>query len=363
MENSNSSALSDGAQQANIVSNENAEAMFGADQGETNMVKLVDGKLTPIGDTEDDVMDEQLRNRYSSDEERSLQGDQQHGKTYENSDAALRVGDVIDNREVPNDPIAEAELTGNPDAGDTVNTGLPSEDAPNDRTEKGTDSTPTGAFGAWAFPTGVGDISVQNSVPTTPPSPDPTQPVPGIPETPPTPPVPGPEIPDLPGSPKPANPEIQEPDQPDRSHEINAGYTTARHRVATTDFLTYTAEVSGLIDETDVELNESAPDESTPGSHYQGQAAGPDDQGMEEKPDTGDAAHPYDVSAKDADVYQPGERPEEKKEAQELPREMADESSVTAQDMISGPDRSDQKSTEGLDRKYNDPEAARDMAS
>ena len=84
----NSSALSDGAQQANMVSNENAETMFGADQAETNMVKLVDGKLTAMGDTEDDVMDEQLRNRYSSDEERSLQGYDQ--KTYENSDAALR---------------------------------------------------------------------------------------------------------------------------------------------------------------------------------------------------------------------------------------------------------------------------------
>lgn len=358
MENSNSSALSDGAQQANIVSNENAETMFGTEQGETNMVKLVDGKLTPMGDTEDDVMDEQLRNRYSSDEERSLQVDQQRSKTYENSDAALHIGDVIDERSIPNDPIADAELTGNPDAGDSVNTGLPSENEPNDQTEKGSDATPTGGFSGFVMPTGVGEQTMVNSVPTTPPSPDPTQPVPGIPETPPVPPAPGPEIPDLPGTPKPAQPEIQEPDQPDRSHEINASRSHAYHHLASANFLTYTAELSGLVDENDVE-----PGEAVPGNQYEGLSSGPDDEGMEEAPDTGDSAHPYDVSAKDADVYQPGERPEEKKETQKMPREMLDESSVTAQDMISGTDRSDQKSTEGLDRKYNDPEAARDMAS
>lgn len=128
MENSNSSALSDGAQQANLVSNENAEAMFGADQAETNMVKLVDGKLTPIGDTDDDVVDGQLANRYSSDEERTLQGDASRGKTYENSAASLHAGGGVDEDNLPNDPIAEADITGNPDAGATANTGLPSED-------------------------------------------------------------------------------------------------------------------------------------------------------------------------------------------------------------------------------------------
>ncbi|WP_309547127.1 hypothetical protein [Spirosoma foliorum] len=133
MENSNSSALSDGAQQANLVSNENAEAMFGADQAETNMVKLVDGKLTPIGDTDDDVVDGQLANRYSSDEERSLQGDQLRGKTYENSDSAQYADAGIDDEAIPHASnttadIAEADITGNPDAGATANTGLPSED-------------------------------------------------------------------------------------------------------------------------------------------------------------------------------------------------------------------------------------------
>ncbi|NEU69279.1 hypothetical protein [Spirosoma agri] len=350
----NNANLSDGARQADTVSSEHAETMFSADQAETNMVKLVDGKLVSIGDTESDVSDDMPRIRLGSDEERALTGDDK--KKYENSEAALRAGTMFDPSVMPNDPIAVGELTGNPDAGATVNTGLPSEDAPNDRTEKDADATPTSAFGSWSFPAGVGEISVQNSVPTTPPSPDPTQPVPGIPETPPATPYPGPEIPDLPGSPNPTTPEIQEPSQPDRSHEINAGLTTAQHHTATGNFLTYTAEVSGLIDEND-------PESAVPGTQYQGLAAGPDDQGMDEKPDTGDSAHPYDVNAKDADVYQPGERPEEKKETQEHPREMLDESSVTAQDMISGPDRSDQKSTDGLDRKYNDPEAARDMAS
>ncbi|WP_080238448.1 hypothetical protein [Spirosoma rigui] len=329
----NNANLSDGAQQADIVSSEHAETMFSADQAETNMVKLVDGKLTPIGDTESDVSDDMPRIRLGSDEERALTGDDK--KKYENSDAALRAGNVIDTSVMPNDPIAVGDITGNPDAGSTVATGLPSEDAP-DQTEAGKDSTPTGSFGAWAM------------IPPTPGTPDPMQPVPGIPETPPYNPVPGPEIPDLPGTPKPENPEIQEPDQPDRSHEINSG----------TNFVTYTAGIVGIDPAQELE-----PGEAVPGNQYEGMGTGPDEEGMEEKPDTGNSAHPYDVNAKDADEYQPGERPEEAKETRQLPREMMDESSVQAQDMVSGSDRSDQKSTEGLDRKYNDPQAARDMAS
>ena len=134
------STLSDGAQQANLVSNENADAMFGADQAETNMVKLVDGKLTPIGNTEDDVVDDQLKSRYSSDEERSLQGDELRGKTYENSEAALQAGEGLGNEtmdETNAEPaIAVAEITGNPDAGATVNTGLPSENEPEESLNK-----------------------------------------------------------------------------------------------------------------------------------------------------------------------------------------------------------------------------------
>ena len=84
---------------------------------------------------------------------------------------------------------------------------------------------------------------------------------------------------------------------------------------------------------------------------------------MDGKPDTGNSARPYDVNAKDTTENLPGERPEEAEEAKKLPRELADESSIMAQDMISGSDRSDQKSTDGLDRKYNDPQAARDLAS
>ena len=328
----NSSALSDGSQQANIVSNENAEAMFGADQGETNMVKLVDGKLTPIGDTEDDVVDGQLGNRYSSDEERSLQGDELRGKTYENSDAALQAGGGVDEKILLNDPIAVADITGNPDAGSTVNTGLPSENEP----DKNTNTTPTNSFGGWSFISApIGEM-----IPQTPGTPSPTQPMPGIPETPPTPPVPGPEIPDLPNIPQPAVPNIQ--DVKKQSDPIS--FTSAAPGVPPTNA------------------------ETVPETRYEGLADGAKaspgtEEGMGDNPATGDSAHPYDVNAKDPAENQPGERPEEEKETQKFPREMADESSITAQDMISGPDRSDQKSTEGLDRKYNDPEAAREMAS
>ncbi|MDB5240411.1 MAG: hypothetical protein JWP57_1036, partial [Spirosoma sp.] len=277
----NNANLSDGAQQADIVSAEHAETMFSADQAETNMVKLVDGKLTPIGDTNADVSDDMPRIRLGSDEERALVGDDK--KKYENSDAALRAGNVIDVSVMPNDPIAVADITGNPDAGSDVNTGLPSEAAP-DQTEAGKDSTPTSSFGAW------------NMIPATPGTPDPLQPVPGIPETPPYNPIPGPEVPELPGSPSPGTPEIQEPPQPDRSHEINGR-----------NFVTYTAGIAGEDPALDVE-----PGEAVPGNQYEGMGTGPEE-GMNDKPDTGDSAHRYDVSAKDADEYQPGERTEEAK--------------------------------------------------
>lgn len=337
----NNANLSDGARQADAVSSEHAETMFGADQAETNMVKLVDGKLVSTGDTDADVSDDMPRIRLGSDEERALQGDDK--KKYENSDAALRAGTMFDPSVMPNDPIAVGDITGNPDAGSEVNTGLLSED---DQDKK---ATPTNSFGNWNFigsgqPTA--DMVPQTPGVPAPGAPDPTQPSPVIPPTPPSPPVPGPEIPDLPGTPKPAIPEIQEPEQPDRSHEINAR-----------TLITFTSTVGGT------QPDDLKPGEAVAGTQYQGLAAGPDDEGMEDKPDTGDSARPYDVNAKDSPDNQPGERPEEAKEAQKLPRELADESSVTAQDMISGPDRSDQKSTDGLDRKYNDPEAAREMAS
>ncbi|MFD2571067.1 hypothetical protein ACFSUS_10510 [Spirosoma soli] len=355
----NDANLSDGARQANIVTQE-GDTLFGADQAETNMVKLVDGKLVQTGDTHDDVSDDMPRIRLGSDEERALQGDDK--KKYENSEAALRAGTMFDPSVMPDDPIAVGDITGNPDAGSTVNTGLPSEDAPTNTTEQDNDATPTSTFGLWQ----VGNGSYMSHViypggdmiPATPGSPpDPTQPVPGIPETPPYNPIPGPEIPDLPGAPQPANPEIQEPDQPDRSHEVN-GRMAANQTVGMfSNFVTYTAGAPGILSSDDVE-----PGKAVPGNQYEGLSAGPEE-GMEADPDTGESARPYDVNAKDTDEYQPGERPEEGREAQKLPRELADESSVTAQDMISGPDRSDQKSTDGLDRKYNDPQAARDMAS
>lgn len=312
-----------------MVSNENAETKFGADQGETNMIKLVDGKLTPIGDTDDDVVDGQLSNRYSSDEERSLQGDPQRGKTYENSDASLYVGEGVDEHILPNDPIAVADITGNPDAGSTTATGLPSED---DQPDSPTgSSTATNTFVGWPVIGGntAGSLAPHAMIPPTPGTPTPSQPNPVVPETPPSPPTPGPEIPDLPSPTNPPVPDIQ-------NRSSSALYTFTAVAVAPTRY---------------EDLAEGA--QADPGSA----------EGMETGPDTGESARPYDVNAKDTHTNQPGERPEEGKETQHFPREMADESSIAAQDMLSGPDRSDQKSTEGLDKKYNDLDASRDMAS
>lgn len=338
----NSANLSDGAQQADIVSSEHAETMFSADQAETNMVKLVDGKLTPTGNTDADVSDDMPRIRLGSDEERALEGDEK--KKYENSDAALRAGNVIDISVMPNDPIAVADITGNPDAGSDVNTGLPSEDAPNnDTTAQTSDATQTYGF------------DVRNMVPSTPGSPDPMQPMPGIPETPPYNPFPGPEIPDLPGTPKPGTPEIPEPGQPEHSPDVNA-VTDGR-----IGFVTYTAGVSGVVDE-----NELEPGEAVPGNQYEGMSAGIDSEGraaantsntdaegMRVNGAVGGSGRPYEVDLHDANEYQPGERPEEAREAASLPRELMDESSVEARGMYSGSDRSDQKSTDGLDRSGN----------
>ncbi len=310
-----SSALSDGAQQANIVSNENAEAMFGADQAETNMIKLVDGKLVPIGDTHDDVMDEQLRNRYSSDEERSLQGDQQRSKTYENSDAALRAGN-----------------------------GITAEDMPDDETA----TTLTLSF---TIPTGM--------MPTTPGIPDPTTPYPGTPmPTQPGVPSPVPEIPTLPGTPQPAIPEIQEPDQPNRSHEINS------HSSSLPGLITFTSSYDGMnlpTDATTQARDTVEPGEAVPGNQYEGMSAGIDDtDGMTEKPDTGKSARPYDIDAQDTHSFQSGEMPQETAQMMSQPREQLDESASKKADMAENEsaDPSEVKSTEGLDRHYNDPGTA-----
>ncbi|WP_420148149.1 hypothetical protein [Spirosoma sp.] len=354
----NNANLSDGARQADNVSSEHAETMFGADQAETNMVKLVDGKLVSTGNTESDVSDDMPRIRVGSDEERALDGDPK--KKYENSESALRAGNEFAPEAMPNDPIAVGDITGNPDAGSTVNTGLPSEDESDEQTDK----TPTNTFSGWniigsGYPSSdhpVGDHPVRDMIPPTPGTPDPNQPipgVPGIPETPPTPPNPGPEIPDLPSTPKPETPEI--PDMPETPKPAVPDIQNQT--------VTFTSGGPGIIP-----TNGPKPDGDVAPTRYENldeaaKAEPGSEEGMEAQPNTGDSARPYDVNAKDTAENQPGERPEEAQEMEQQPRASLDESSVKAQDMISGPDRSDQKSTEGLDRKYNDPEAAREMAS
>lgn len=364
----NSSALSDGAQQANMVSNENAETMFGADQGETNMVKLVDGKLTAMGDTDDDVMDEQLRNRYSSDEERSLQGYTE--KTYENSDAALRVGEGVDPNMVPDDPIADADIT-QPQA--QANTASQANDStPNDRVQaSGEDmnSTATSSFTIAA-----------DMVPPMPGTPDPNNPVPAAPETPvpPVSPDPMPEITPLPGAPSPDKPEITEPGEPDRSHQI--GFQYGQNNAVTSWPSTAPSSYTTTITPTSADQLPITTEDrnAVPGTQYDGMTVGPDtvpngpagmpagseDEGMDDQPKTGDSSHPYDVRGNEDSSYQPGERPQETAQMMSQPTETMDESGVKAQEMTGkNTDRSETKSTDGLDRNYNDLDAEKDKTA
>jgi hypothetical protein len=361
-----------------LVSNENAETKFGADQAETHMVKLVDGKLTPMGDTDDDVMDDQLRNRYGSDEERSVQGYSE--KTYENSDASLRgaeevkadaINDAQDaTRQYMRDDNANAmiddeaaytlsvEQGGGPD--EPANTASATDDTPTSRIQpNGADQTNTYSM------TITGDM-----IPTTP-DPNPI---------PPTPPSPGPEIPDLPGSPSPDRPEITEPSQPDRSHEINAR-ASGSNRAGMSKypsntppglghygyggFATRTSTVS--VDQNHVEQqpDQVEPGQAVPGNQYMNMSNGIDDaEAMENAPDTGSSDRPYLVDENAPTSYKPGERPEEAREMMTNPRQAADESLTKAQEMVgSDGERSDTKSTDGLDLPYNDPQSARDRTA
>ncbi len=318
-------SLSDGSQSANLIKDEDfADTKYSMDGAEASMVKLVDGKLTPIGDTHDDVTDDQLlNNRTGSDEERGLQGNE--GVQYETSAAALRGTDVIDPANMPENPMAEAELTGNPDAGDTVETGLPSEDAPL-TTSTETDDTPNDRVQANGSDLNVTEtFTVSMMMPQIDPMPtypDPSTTPPAIPDAPsPVEPVPySPEIPELPGSPTSPRPDITEPVEPGQPE-----YPHGPERIG---FVTYTSSVGGSV----------SPGESTPGI---------DDEGMKNKPDAGRSARPYDVDAKDDDSYQPGERPNEAAQMQQ-PHEPVDESSTMEENMLAGTDRTDYKSTDGL---------------
>lgn len=307
----NSSASSDGSQQADLVSNENADAMFGMDQAEANLVKLVDGKLVATADVEDDVENDQLRNRYTSDEERGLQEFGQ--KTYETSEAALRVGNGT------NPPILPTDLSQLSDIADADITAINDEARANDRTQTANDQS-----------TETASIGFRMMIPTTPGTPDPYNPIPATPDAPqppmPGPTTPGPEIPTLPGTPQPAVPEIQEPSQPDRSHEINSR-----------NFITFTSFASGMMPgNANQSVDEMGDAEIVPDTMYDGLKAGIDDErpdateGMTTEPNTGESSRPYDVDASETSDYQPGERPEEAAEMETMPREMLDESSVKA---------------------------------
>ena len=337
-------SLSDGAQDANLIRDEDfADTKYSMDGAEASMVTLVDGKLTPIGDTHDDVADDQLLGRTGSDEERGLQGNE--GVQYETSAAALRGTDAIDPFAMPDNPMAEAELTGNPDAGDTVETGLPSEDAPL-TTSTETDTTPNDRVQPNGSDLNVTETFTVNmmmpQIDPMPTYPDPSTPVPAIPDAPsPVEPVPySPEIPEIPGTPSSPQPDITEPVEPGQPE-----YPHGPERIG---FVTYTSSVGGSVSPDDnIEPGESTPGEAVPGNQYEGMSAGIDDEGMKNEPNTGRSARPYNEDAKDDDSYQPGERPNEARQMQQ-PHPPVDESSVMEENMLAGTDRTDYKSTDGL---------------
>jgi hypothetical protein len=107
------------------------------------------------------------------------------------------------------------------------------------------------------------------------------------------------------------------------------------------------------------------PGQAVPGNQYMNMSNGIDDaEGMENAPDTGSSDRPYLVDENVPSTYKPGERPKEAEQMMTNPRQAADESLAKAQDMIgSDGDRSDTKSTDGLDLPYNDPQAVRDKTA
>lgn len=308
--------LSDDAQQANFMADQDlADTKFGVDGAETSMMKLVDGKLVPIGDTHDDIASEQLLNNMTgSDVERGLQGEA--GVKYENSEAALRADDDVDSEfdplPVPEDPIAEAEITGNPDAGATAEMGLPSQDSPV-ATSTETDSTPNDrvqASGSDLNKTETFSINLMMpQIDPAPNQPTPENPIPPVPDAPPpVNPVPyTPEIPHIPGTPTAPNPEIQEPNEPGQPQPSGPEHI---------GFVTYTTSV-----------NSSAPD---------------NDEGMKPHPNSGQSARPYNVDEKDDDSYRSSERPNEAQQMQN-PHPPVDESSIMAENMLPGTSNSTQQ--------------------
>jgi hypothetical protein len=295
------------SQQADLVSNENADTKYGQDQADTHMVKLVDGKLVSTAHLETEVTDD-LSDRYADDEERGLNSPNQ------------RTFDIVDIKS---------------------------------------------------------DHPQADMIPELPSTPDPGNPIPSSPEVPgqPVPPTtPGPEIPDLPSTPHPAQPEITEPSEPGRSHEVNNTANTddqVSNQDTTTD--TPTSSLSETMPGADVPTQSEKPaeKEKKPDLVDSDANTGPGpanyikpktDEGMQEKPDTGTSEHPYDVNEKDKSPYQSAERPQESAQMLDQPKETLDESAVKKAPMANDSTAqaaSEMKSTDQLDQKYNDPDAAR----
>ncbi|WP_234737219.1 hypothetical protein [Tellurirhabdus bombi] len=152
------------SREAGLMDPSHADDKFGMDQAETNMVKLVDGKLVSTANTES-IAPDSLQDHYTNDEEQGLNTPERMAHDRMDAKSEFNLASQAD---VPENQDPTSEMI--------------------------------------------------------PPSiPDPNNPVPAAPETP-TPPTPGPvspEIPELPSTPQPANPEITDPTQPGRSHEVN----------------------------------------------------------------------------------------------------------------------------------------------
>ncbi|RRB01022.1 hypothetical protein [Larkinella rosea] len=297
------------SQQADLVSNENADTKYGQDQADTHMVKLVDGKLVSTAHLETEVTDD-LSDRYADDVERGLNSPNQ------------RTFDIVDIKS---------------------------------------------------------DHPQADMIPELPSTPDPSNPIPPSPDSPnpPVPHTPGPEIPDLPSTPHPNKPEITEPSEPGRSHEVNnSGHSDNQisHQDSARD--TPTSAIADTMPGADVPTQSQDPAKNEELPEFLGtygrqhpDGPGPDnyskpktDEGMTEKPDTGSSEHPYDVNDKDREPHQEGERPQETAQMLEQPRETLDESAIKKQPMQenTATPASEMKSTDQLDRKYNDSDAARE---
>ncbi|GAB3260974.1 hypothetical protein GCM10027347_25710 [Larkinella harenae] len=295
------------SQPADLINNENADTKYGLDQAETNMVKLVDGKLVPTANLETEISDD-LASQYANDEERGLNSPNQ--RTY----------DVVDIQSAHPQADMIPEIPATPDP--------------------------------------------SNPVPAGPDTPTPPEYVPPGPEIPDLPSTPKPDQPEITEPTEPGRSH-----EVNNSSEFD-NQVTNRNESQDTPTSAIADTMPGAdvpIQSQDPAKNEELPeflgtDSKNDGPGPNNYAKPKTDEGMHEAPDTGSSEYPYDIDANDQESYQPGERPQETAQMLDQPKESLDESAVKKQpmqDQSTTQAPSDMKSTDQLDRPYNDPEAAR----